>query len=130
MTIIEISLLLFTGYATGWALYLLILPIAAALPGCRVKGAEKTIVRWPRMVVIVPAANAAHVIRRCVQSLRACSYPTGTVEFYVVADHCSDNTAEEAQLAGATVLIRSEGPRGKTYTIAWALSSLKLSQTP
>jgi cellulose synthase/poly-beta-1,6-N-acetylglucosamine synthase-like glycosyltransferase len=46
------------------------------------------------------------------------------VEIYVVADHCEDDTAERAQEAGASVLIRADGPAGKTYTLAWSLDAL------
>jgi cellulose synthase/poly-beta-1,6-N-acetylglucosamine synthase-like glycosyltransferase len=43
---------------------------------------------------------------------------------YVLADHCTDDTAARAEAAGATVLLRQHGPRGKTYTIAWGIETL------
>jgi cellulose synthase/poly-beta-1,6-N-acetylglucosamine synthase-like glycosyltransferase len=46
------------------------------------------------------------------------------VEIYVVADHCSDDTAACAQAAGVHVLTRHEGPQGKTYALAWAFDAL------
>jgi cellulose synthase/poly-beta-1,6-N-acetylglucosamine synthase-like glycosyltransferase len=61
------------------------------------------------------------VIARCVESLKACDFPKDKLEIYVTADHCTDDTAERARAAGASVLIRDEGQRGKTYTLAWTL---------
>jgi cellulose synthase/poly-beta-1,6-N-acetylglucosamine synthase-like glycosyltransferase len=76
------------------------------------------------IAIIVPAGDAERVIARCLQALCACDYPKSGYDLYVIADHCQDNTAKIAEGAGARVLTRNDGPRGKTYTIAWALGEL------
>jgi 1,2-diacylglycerol 3-beta-glucosyltransferase len=125
MTTMEIIQAIFTGYATAWVLYLLLLPTIAGLCRSRVKTIKRTAEpKWPTVAIIIPARNAASVVAKCLGSLRMCNYPMERVDTYVVADHCSDETAECAQSAGATALIRHQGPEGKTYALAWALAEL------
>ena len=130
MNSIEILQAIVGGYATVWALYLLLFPLIASLWRPR----AKTVKRipngaWPSIAIIIPARNVARVIAMCISSLRACDCPMKQVDIYVVADHCSDDTAECAQQAGATALIRNDGPMGKTYTLAWAFEELAARAT-
>jgi len=121
----DIARILVGGYAAFWALYLLLLPLVAALTKARKRAPVKLEPEgWPKIAVIVPGRNAEQVIARCVHSLRACHYPREKLDIYVVADHCADRTAESAMEAGAAVLIRDDGPQGKTYALAWALYEL------
>jgi cellulose synthase/poly-beta-1,6-N-acetylglucosamine synthase-like glycosyltransferase len=118
------------AFATFWAAYVLLLPVAAALrsrrpvpvrspaPGI---GAESDA---PSVVVIVPSHNMEGVIDRCIESVRACKYPRERLTIVVVADHCTDSTARLAAAAGATVLERDSGPPGKTYALAWTFKEL------
>jgi cellulose synthase/poly-beta-1,6-N-acetylglucosamine synthase-like glycosyltransferase len=110
-------------YGTFWALYLLFVPIMARLRR-RKKAVREIVDRLPSVIVIVPAANAAGVITRCVEAIGSCNYPLDLLDIYVVADQCLDNTAEQARAVGARVLVRNDGPRGKTYAIAWTLDEL------
>lgn len=126
MTAFGVLLIVVAGYATVWALYLLLIPLVASLRRSGQRDAFKPADReWPTIAVIVPARNAAQVVERCIRSLRTCNYPMGKLDTYVVADHCSDATAERAESAGATILTRNDGPTGKTYALAWALEALK-----
>ena len=114
-----------TVYATVWALYLLVFPAAASMLKPRARAIKrKTESLWPAVAIIVPAHNMAHVIAQCVDSLLRCHYPQDNVTIYVVADHCTDDTAARAEAAGAMVLTRQDGPQGKTYTLAWSIDSL------
>jgi cellulose synthase/poly-beta-1,6-N-acetylglucosamine synthase-like glycosyltransferase len=125
MTSMQILLALITAYATVWALYLLLFPLVASILEPSVKTLKRfTNAGRPTIATIIPARNAARVIANCICSLHACNYPREQVDIYVVADHCSDDTAQCAQAAGATALIRTAGPPGKTYTLAWALEEL------
>ncbi len=77
-----------------------------------------------RLAVVVPAHNEEVLIQRCVQSLLACEKadPSGIV---VVADNCTDATAERARAAGARVLIRQDlQQRGKGCALAFAFEQL------
>ncbi len=75
--------------------------------------------------VAVPAHNEESVIGATVARLRQMDYPKGQFDVHVVADYCSDATAQTARSAGAIVHERSEGPRGrKGYALAWLLARL------
>ena len=114
-----------TAYATFWALYLLVFVSTASMLQPRARANKRhTELLWPTLAIIVPAHNMAHVITQCVDSLRRCHYPPDHVTIYVVADHCTDDTAVRAEAAGATVLTRTDGLQGKTYTLAWSIEML------
>jgi cellulose synthase/poly-beta-1,6-N-acetylglucosamine synthase-like glycosyltransferase len=81
--------------------------------------------RRPRLAVVVPAHDEEAGIAATVASLRA----AGAAPI-VVADNCSDATADRAQGAGATVWERSdEQRRGKGHALAWAFERV-LSEQP
>jgi cellulose synthase/poly-beta-1,6-N-acetylglucosamine synthase-like glycosyltransferase len=74
----------------------------------------------PTLWAIVPAHDEESVIAGIVSDLVAEDYEPGRLTVLVVADHCSDRTAERAERAGATVLVRDSGPRGKSAALAAA----------
>ena len=81
----------------------------------------------PRIAILVPAHNEEIVIHDTVANLRACLDPIDRL--LVVADNCTDRTAELAHLAGAEVVCRSAPElEGKGYALAFGIESL--SQSP
>lgn len=77
-----------------------------------------------RFDVIVPAHNEASGIADTVKSLLAVDYPRGLFDVVVVADNCTDDTAERARRAGARVLERFDvARRGKGYALAHAFEN-------
>jgi len=77
-----------------------------------------------RFRFVVPAHNESAGITETVQSLRAVDYPSELFEIVVVADNCSDDTAEKAAAAGATVMVRNDTEkRGKGYALVHVFSS-------
>jgi GT2 family glycosyltransferase len=80
-----------------------------------------------RFDLIVPAHNEEAGIARTVANLSAVDWPTALRRILVVADNCSDATAERAREAGATVLVRHDPElRGKGYALRYAFEhSLK-----
>src|ERR1044071_1380202 len=64
-----------------------------------------------RFIIIVPAHNEVNVIAATVKRLKTLDYPSHLFSIHILADHCSDDTAEVARLAGACVHERNEGPR-------------------
>ena len=71
------------------------------------------------LAVIIPAHNEELLIGSTVQALRQQDGPATRV--VVVADNCSDRTAEVARVAGATVIERNDASqRGKGFALAFA----------
>lgn len=70
--------------------------------------------------IAVPAHDEETVIANTVQRLLKLHYPSNLYSIHIVADHCSDRTAEFARRAGAVVHERNEGPRsGKGAALSW-----------
>src|SRR5471032_55569 len=77
----------------------------------------------PRFLFLVPAHDEALLIESCVQSLGQIRYPESAYRVVVVADNCTDDTAQLALASGAQCLVRTEPSQpGKPHAIAWALS--------
>ena len=71
--------------------------------------------------LIVAAHNEEAVVEDIVKSLKTLDYPAEKFEVFVVADNCTDKTAELAKNAGAQVLERfDETKRGKGYAMEFA----------
>ena len=77
-----------------------------------------------RFAILVPARDEEASISASLASLRALEYPAELVEIIVVADNCTDRTADVAQAAGATVWERNGGESGKGAALAWAVERL------
>lgn len=78
-----------------------------------------------RFAILVCAHNEAKVVAGVVQSLGQLDYPRALFEIFVVADHCTDATAQVASQAGATVLLRDGSPnRTKGYALQWGMREL------
>jgi len=125
MTVLAVFQIVVVAYITIWILYLLAFPLIAGFRGSCIRRRHELLrTSSPRIVIIIPAYNMADVIGNCVAALRNDEYAMEHVIIYVVADHCTDDTAERAMAAGAHVLTRKAGLRGKTYTLAWTLEQL------
>ncbi len=76
-----------------------------------------------RFMAIIPAHNEESVILNLIESLKQQNYPKELLDIYVIADNCTDNTAEIARKAGAIVYERFE-PEKKTkgYAMQWFLA--------
>lgn len=115
MIILSIFLLILLGIPfTYW--------ILLALASIRPPRAINTTGTIPthRFVIAIPAHNEANVIETTVKRLLELDYPNDLFSIHIVADHCSDDTAEIAQMAGAQAHKRYEGLRsGKGAALAW-----------
>ncbi len=77
-----------------------------------------------RTVIVIPAHDEALLIEQTVREARRGISPSTQV--LVVADNCSDRTAEYARAAGATVIERSDrSRRGKGFALAFAREFLR-----
>jgi 1,2-diacylglycerol 3-beta-glucosyltransferase len=100
----------------GASLYLMVLALLA-----RRTAPPASVAPAFRFDIVVPAHNEESEIAQTVASLRAIEYPREHVRVLVVADNCSDRTAEVAAAAGAQVLVRQDADRrGKGHALAFA----------
>jgi 1,2-diacylglycerol 3-beta-glucosyltransferase len=96
--------------------YLLVLALASTREPSAVAWREPS----TRFAIAIPAHDEASVIAATVIRLHSLEYPAELFAVHVVADHCSDETAELARQAGAIVHERNHGPRtGKGAALAW-----------
>lgn len=94
----------------------------AGLLGSRPSPPESTAIRF---TVVVPAHDEEESIGATVSSLLAADYPADRRRIVVVADNCSDATAERATAAGAEAWARDDPQaRGKGPALRWALDRL------
>lgn len=125
LTILSIILMV---PALLWMSYLGALAIAALL-GSRKAPAQGS--GDMRFAILVPAHNEERVIAECVKSLRAAVDRHAAGGFVcVIADNCSDDTADEAAIAGARVLVRvNPYQKSKGYALAYASDALLKEDT-
>jgi cellulose synthase/poly-beta-1,6-N-acetylglucosamine synthase-like glycosyltransferase len=78
-----------------------------------------------RIAIVVPAHNEESRLPRTLASLQAECRRDGDTQIVVVADNCSDGTAEVARRQGARVLVRNDlTKRGKGYALDHAFGRL------
>ncbi len=100
------------------SLYLLVLALLARRPP-----AQTPLAGTCRFDIVVPAHDEEHDVALTVASLLAVDYPRERFRVLVVADNCTDRTAEMATAAGAHVLVRQDAERrGKGYALAFAFA--------
>ena len=76
-----------------------------------------------RFMAIIPAHNEEAVVANLVESLKKQDYPKELYDIYVIADNCTDNTAEVARKAGAIVYERFDSEKKtKGYALQWFLA--------
>jgi len=81
----------------------------------------------PRLLLLVTAHNEELLIDSCVRSLIALDYPPARFSVVVIADNCTDRTADLARAASARCLERHDVEHpGKPRAVAWALKQLPL----
>ena len=79
-----------------------------------------------RYAVVIPARNEEKVIAQLLDSIAQQSYPSHLIHVFVVADNCSDQTAEVAQQHGATVYQRFDKSRQtKGYALQFLFQQIE-----
>ncbi|GGX36477.1 glycosyltransferase family 2 protein [Undibacterium squillarum] len=125
------SLLTILGCFLAFTLALVVLPgtlLLLILTGASLFSPRKPDVAAPaggRIGLIVPAHNEGWHIERTLYNLRAKAIADGNTDVIVIADNCSDNTADVARRCGVRVLERHDNVhRGKGYALDYAFSQL------
>ncbi|HEX4837612.1 MAG TPA: glycosyltransferase family 2 protein [Solirubrobacteraceae bacterium] len=127
------ALLAFEGALGLCTAYLIALALAAA-DALRTApqeglGEEEPTSLAPRMVVLIPAHDEELGIGATLASLERASYPRQRLRVVVIADNCSDRTADRARATGVEVWERVDlDRRGKGCALAWAISLLQAEE--
>ena len=146
MIVIQVLRWLLLAAEIGLALpilYLSILSVSALFTARRRRAAyarqaavaasnEPSVIQAPagvRFTLLVPAHNEEAILGILLESVAALAYPKDYYSVCVVADNCTDNTAQIARAAGARVYERfDQTQRGKGYALSWLLQQLESDQ--
>ncbi len=78
-----------------------------------------------RFAVMIAARNEENVIADLIKSLKSQNYPQDMVDVFVVADNCTDSTAELARNSGAIVYERFNKKQvGKGYALDFLIGKI------
>ncbi len=104
--------------------YLLLISVAV-IKKPRTLNSEKTSSSQGTIGILIPAHNEKLTIERTLASVASAAANSHDIDINVIADNCSDNTAELARHAGANVLEReNKDLRGKGAALQWAMATL------
>lgn len=82
--------------------------------------------RLRRYAVLISARNEEGCIGQLIRSLRQQNYPAELLDIYILADNCTDHTAQAARAAGATKVYRRFDTTlvGKGYALDYLIKKL------
>ncbi len=83
-----------------------------------------------KYAVLISARNESAVLPTLLKSINAQTYPQDKIDTWVIADNCTDDTAEKAEQLGARVVIRNNKELiGKGYALTHLLNVIRGSGT-
>ena len=78
-----------------------------------------------KFMAVIPAHNEEKVIEDIIESLKEQNYKKGYVDIYVIADNCTDKTAQIARDKGAFVYERFDSEKKtKGYALEWFFNQI------
>lgn len=82
--------------------------------------------KWGRYAFVIAARNESSVIGQLCDSIRGQNYPEELIDIFVVADNCTDNTADVAREHGARVYERFNSEEiGKGYALTFLFDHIR-----
>lgn len=118
------NLLIFALFTVFYAYQLFY--VIAALWHDRKRRPLPTAKRQHKFAAIISARNERAVISELVHSIKKQNYPAELLDVFVVADNCTDDTAEVAERAGAIVFKRfNRSEVGKGYALDYAFQRIE-----
>lgn len=79
-----------------------------------------------RFAIIISARNEESVIHQLIESIKQQNYPAELIDTFVIADNCTDATAQIARDAGAIVYERFDKKLvGKGYALDWMFDIIR-----
>lgn len=122
MIINDIIQIIFLSVFGGFILYVFFLSLLALLSKART---EFKTDRHRKFAIVIPAHNEQLMISQTLYSLFSMIYPKNRYQVFVIADNCTDDTANIAEKIGATVLKRThKTDRGKGHALRWAFAQI------
>jgi len=121
MEVIIITLILFLSILTLIVLYYGAISLVGSIAK---EGFQRRWTPKTRFAVIVPAHNEELNIAQAVSSLLQNDYPSSLRDVFVIADNCSDATAEVARKCGVLCLERRDSKKGKGNALHWAFEQV------
>ena len=87
---------------------------------------ELTAKKNHKYAAVISARNESAVIGQLIHSIKVQNYPSELIDVFVIADNCTDNTAEVAREAGAIVFPRFNTEEvGKGYALDYGFSVIR-----
>ena len=78
-----------------------------------------------KFMMVIPAHDEEIVIKNLIESIKAIDYDDKLYDIYVIADNCTDKTAQIAKECGAKVYERhDETKKTKGYALNWFLGKI------
>jgi cellulose synthase/poly-beta-1,6-N-acetylglucosamine synthase-like glycosyltransferase len=115
---------LFVSFALCGSLYI----TGFAVLGIRKRPHLPPVSAHTSFLVFVPAHNEGAGIEATLRSIQQANYPQDQIQIMVIADNCSDDTAERARACGVETLIRNDlNNRGKGHALSWAFQKAAVS---
>jgi cellulose synthase/poly-beta-1,6-N-acetylglucosamine synthase-like glycosyltransferase len=82
-----------------------------------------------RFAIIVPAHNEEMLIDKFCRKILTINYPASMREIFIIADNCTDRTADICSTHPVTVMRRfDEENTGKGYALKWAFENIGLEK--
>src|SRR5216117_1489360 len=131
MLVMEILSWLILGLEALLALPILYLCIVSVAATLNTKRRKRNVDAYPapraRFAILIPAHNEQAVLGTLLDNLAELNYPRDRYAVFVVADNCTDITADLARARrGVHVYERfDQDKRGKGYALNWLLRQLK-----
>lgn len=96
---------LYTGHSallSGWLMFHACIQMVLTVLGFRRRTKDYADhAPQSRFLVLVPAHNEEKVIGDIIENLQRMDYPRELYDFYVIADNCTDGTAQRARSLGS-----------------------------
>lgn len=123
-TWLQVIILLIQIFLTFTAAYLLLLTAAAWLAS---RNKDSPYGREPiNFLIIIPAHNEEYLLHDLLNNLATIDYPSELFSVHVVADNCTDKSAQVVKEHGAIVYERTdEFQKGKGYALQWMMDNVR-----
>jgi cellulose synthase/poly-beta-1,6-N-acetylglucosamine synthase-like glycosyltransferase len=123
MLLPEIGSWLLTLWLAPFFAFMALVTIGALLGRAPVRGSPAG--ERSRFLIVIPAHDEQGAIASTVRSCRDLDYPPAQVSVWVIADNCTDATADEAREAGASVVERhARDLRSKGHALEFFFSEV------